>query len=146
MLMHYGSAHEDFVWEVRSAPGVIEAFEKVFNTPDLIVSFDAINISFHDRSDWPPNTPWPHQDQDPDKPGFRCLQGLVNLQPCGPDDGGLIACKGAHLLSEQFHEDMKHEERIPQWHPEWHGFTDAGMTWLADHGCTWEKVVRTRGT
>jgi hypothetical protein len=145
MLMHYGSAHEDFVWDIRSAPGVIEAFEKVFNTPDLIVSFDAINVSFHDRADWPPNVPWAHQDQDPDKPGFRCLQGLVNLQPCGPNDGGLIACRGGHLLSEQFHEAMKDEERIPQWTNEWYGFTDAGMSWLADHGCTWEKVCADPG-
>ncbi|CZR69134.1 uncharacterized protein PAC_19034 [Phialocephala subalpina] len=88
---------------------------------------------------------FPHQDQDPDKPGFRCLQGLVNLQPCGPDDGGLIVCKGAHLLSEQFHEDMKYEKRIPQWNPEWYGFTDVGMAWLVDHGCTWEKVCADPG-
>ena len=145
MLMHYGSAHESFVWDIRGAPGVIDAFEKVLGTSDLIVSFDAINVSLHNRSDWPPNTPWPHQDQDPDKPGFRCLQGLVNLQPCGPDDGGLIACKGAHLLSAQFHDEMKNEERIPQWTNEWYGFTSAGMEWLANHGCVWEKVCAEPG-
>jgi ectoine hydroxylase-related dioxygenase (phytanoyl-CoA dioxygenase family) len=140
MLMHYGAPHEDFVWDIRSEPGMVDAFAKVYATEDLIVSFDAINYGFWNRANLPANKPWPHQDQDPEKPGFRCLQGLVNLLPNGPNDGGLIVCKGAHLLSEQFHEEMKHEERIPAWTPEWYGFTDAGMAWLKDHGCEWVKV------
>lgn len=145
MILNYGVSHENFVWQIRSEPGVIAAFEKVYNTPDLIVSFDAINIGFHNRDDFPPNKPWPHQDQDPLKPGFRCLQGLVNLQPCGPEDGGLIACKGAHLLSEEFHRDMAAEEKIPAWTNEWYGFTDAGMAWLAEHNCPWVKVCAEPG-
>jgi len=44
MCMDYACAHEDFVWEVRSEEGVVGAFEKVLNTKDLIVSFDAINF------------------------------------------------------------------------------------------------------
>lgn len=46
MCMHYGVAHEKFVWDVRSEPGVVSAFEKVYNDKDLIVSFDAINFGF----------------------------------------------------------------------------------------------------
>jgi len=140
MLLNYGAAHEDFVWDVRSEEGVVNTFEKVFNTKDLIVSFDAINYGFSNRTCMPSNKPWPHQDQDPAKPGFRCLQGLVNLLPNGPNDGGLIACKGGHLLSEQFHKDMAGEERIPAWTPEWYGFTEAGMKWLDKAGLEWVKV------
>lgn len=140
MLLNYGGPHEDFVWDIRSEPGVVAAFEKVFATEDLIVSFDAINYGFSNRTHLPANKPWPHQDQDPAKPGFRCLQGLVNLLPNGPNDGGLIVCKGGHLMSEKFHEDMKDEERIPAWTPEWYGFTEAGMKWLADAGLEWHKV------
>ncbi|KAH7368613.1 hypothetical protein B0T11DRAFT_277371 [Plectosphaerella cucumerina] len=150
MLLNYGGPHEDFVWDIRSEQGVIGAFESVYATEDLLVSFDAINYGFANRTNLPSNKPWPHQDQDPEKPGFRCLQGLVNLQPNGPNDGGLIVCKGGHLKSEQFHKDMKGEERIPAWTPEWYGFTDAGMAWLKEHGCEWVKVCaepgdRTRG-
>ncbi|KAI9925828.1 hypothetical protein MW887_005634 [Aspergillus wentii] len=145
MCLHYGVTHENFVWEIRSEPGVVSAFEKVYNDNDLIVSFDAINFGFPNRTDLPPNKPWPHQDQDPAKPGFRCLQGLVNLLPNGPDDGGLIVCRGGHLLSEDFHRDMADEERIPAWTPEWYGFTERGMKWLADHGGVWEKVCAEPG-
>ncbi|KXJ86473.1 hypothetical protein Micbo1qcDRAFT_126324 [Microdochium bolleyi] len=140
MLLHYAAPHEDFVWGVRSEAGVVGAFEKVFNTEDLIVSFDAINYGFSNRTCMPSNKPWPHQDQDPAKPGFRCLQGLVNLLPNGPNDGGLIVCKGGHLLSEEFHKDMIDEERIPAWTPEWYGYTEAGMKWLEGKGLEWVKV------
>jgi hypothetical protein len=106
MCLDYAVTHEDFVWEIRSEPGVLDVFEKVLNTQDLIVSFDAVNFGLAGRTDLPANKPWPHQDQDPTKNGFRCLQGLVNLLPNGPDDGGLIVCSGAHLLSERFHKEM----------------------------------------
>jgi hypothetical protein len=145
MLFTYAACHEDFVWDIRSEPGVVEAFEKAYQDNDLIVSFDAINYGFANRTHLPKNVPWPHQDQDPSKPGFRCLQGLVNLHNAGPNDGGLIVSKGSHLLSEQFHEDMKDEERIPAWTPEWFGYTDNGMKWLEEHGCAWYKVEADAG-
>ncbi|KAG8626803.1 hypothetical protein KVT40_005748 [Elsinoe batatas] len=141
MCAGYGLPHEKFTWDIRAEPGVVDAFAKVYDTEDLIVSFDAVNFTFPGRSDIKPNNPWPHQDQDPTKPGFRCLQGLVNLLPNGQDDGGLIVCRGGHLLSEDFHEDFKNEEdRIWAWTKEWYGFTDSGMKWLENKGLKWEKV------
>ncbi|KAJ5128232.1 hypothetical protein N7526_006398 [Penicillium atrosanguineum] len=127
MCLHYGLPHEKFVWDIRSEPGVVAAFEKIYDDEDLIVSFDAINFQFPNRTDIAPNKPWPHQDQDPEKHGFRCMQGLVNTLPNGPEDGGLIVCRGGHLLSEQFHKEMADEERIPAWTPEWYGFTERGQ-------------------
>ncbi|KAJ6018287.1 hypothetical protein N7451_001666 [Penicillium sp. IBT 35674x] len=145
MCLHYGLSHGRFVWDVPSEPGVVDAFQKIYNDEDLIVSFDAINFQFPNRTDIAPNKPWPHQDQDPLKQGFRCMQGLVNMLPNGPDDGGLIVCRGGHLLSKQFHHDMADEERIPAWTPEWYGFTERDMKWLEDHGCKWEKVCAEPG-
>jgi hypothetical protein len=46
MCLNYGLSHEDFVWGIRSEPGVISAFEKIYDDQDLIVSFDAINFQF----------------------------------------------------------------------------------------------------
>lgn len=40
---------------------------------------------------------------------------------------------------------MADEPRIPAWTPEWFGFTDNGMKWLADHGLKWEKVCAEPG-
>lgn len=46
MCLHYGLPHENFVWGIRSEPGVVGAFEKIYDDEDLIVSFDAINFQF----------------------------------------------------------------------------------------------------
>lgn len=46
MCLQYAVTHEKFVWDVRSEPGVVETFEKVYNDKDLIVSFDAVNFGF----------------------------------------------------------------------------------------------------
>ncbi|KAH8425123.1 uncharacterized protein LDX57_002872 [Aspergillus melleus] len=140
MILSYGVTHEQWVWDIRGEPGVVDTFAKVYDDEDLIVSFDVVNVGFANREDLQENKPWPHQDQDPTKPGFRCLQGLVNLNPCGPNDGGLIVCKGGHKISEQFHREMADEPKIPAWTPEWFGFTENGMKWLKDHGLKWEKV------
>ncbi|KAJ5306849.1 hypothetical protein PENANT_c003G01099 [Penicillium antarcticum] len=140
MCLGYGISHESFTWAVRQEPAVVNAFEKVYDTEDLTVSLDSVNIGFPNRKDIKPNSPWPHQDQDPEKPGFRCLQGLVNLLPNGPKDGGLIVCKGAHWLSEEFHANFKDEEKIWSWTKEWYGFTEAGQAWLEEKGCEWLKV------
>lgn len=63
LLQAYGASHESFTWAVRSEPGVIGAFETLYQDKDLIVSFDAINVSLANRKDLPKNTKWPHQDQ-----------------------------------------------------------------------------------
>ncbi|KAL4812252.1 hypothetical protein BDW67DRAFT_178878 [Aspergillus spinulosporus] len=142
MILAYGVTHEKWVWDIRGEPGVVNTFAKVYDDEDLIVSFDVVNVQFSNKNEslTRHSKPWPHQDQDPAKPGFRCLQGLVNLNPCGPDDGGLIVCPGGHKISEQFHREMANEPRIPAWTPEWFGFTENGMKWLADHGLEWVKV------
>jgi len=46
MCLNYAVTHEDFAWGVRGEPGVVGAFEKVYDDKDLIVSFDAINFTF----------------------------------------------------------------------------------------------------
>lgn len=68
------------------------------------------------------------------------MQGLVNLLPNGPNDGGLIVAKGGHLLSEEFHKEFAEETRIWQWTNEWYGFTEAGVDWLKSKGLEWVKV------
>lgn len=40
---------------------------------------------------------------------------------------------------------MADEPRIPAWTPEWFGFTDNGMKWLADQGLQWIKVCADPG-
>ncbi|ORY86667.1 hypothetical protein BCR35DRAFT_302382 [Leucosporidium creatinivorum] len=140
LIQAYGAPHESFTWGVRSEPGVIDAFAKLFNTEDLIVSFDAVNVSFPNRRDLPELKPWAHQDQDPERPGFRCVQGLVNLNPCGDNDGGLVVLKGGHRISQEYHDTFRDEEREFRWTNEMYLFKETGLEWLKEKGYEWVKV------
>lgn len=39
--------------------------------------------------------PWPHADQSPLKPELASIQGILNLLPNGPKDGGLTVMTGS---------------------------------------------------
>lgn len=39
MFNRHGVQHEQFVWDIRSEPGVIGAFSNVWGTDELLVSF-----------------------------------------------------------------------------------------------------------
>lgn len=68
MYYGYGSTHEKFAWEARTEPAVVEIFEKLWETKELICSFDGFNVSMPNRKDitW---SPWPHCDQNPERKG-----------------------------------------------------------------------------
>lgn len=67
MYFAYGSTHEQMAWEARTEPAIVDIFEKLWETKELICSFDGMNI-------YPPRkdlalTPWPHCDQNPERKG-----------------------------------------------------------------------------
>lgn len=65
------------------------------------MSFDGANLTLP-HPDRQPNAAWPHVDQSPKRKGLQCVQGLLNLAPNGPRDGGLIVLRGSSLLNEAF--------------------------------------------
>ncbi|PMD37067.1 hypothetical protein L207DRAFT_396061, partial [Hyaloscypha variabilis F] len=100
MVLNYCAAHEAWMWEARSEQGVIDSFAKLWGTGELLVSFDAVNITLRGRPDvkW---KPWPHVDQAPTRKGLVCAQGIINLSEAGPLDGGLQVLQGSSELFEQ---------------------------------------------
>lgn len=69
MYFAYASTHEKMSWEARTEPKVVQIFEKLWGTEELICSFDGMNISLPNRKDlnW---SPWPHCDQNPERKGY----------------------------------------------------------------------------
>lgn len=138
------SGHEGFVWDVRGEEGVRAPFERLWKTKELLVSFDGATIAFPNWPDVPPLKPWPHVDQSPLKKGLQCLQGLVNLLPNYPDDGGLLVLKSSYKFNEEY---FKHYGTVhnTSWRPEdWYGFTKEQLESFEKRGCEWEKVCAGR--
>ncbi|GAB7332642.1 hypothetical protein MBLNU13_g04403t3 [Cladosporium sp. NU13] len=144
MYHGYSIQHEKFMWEARQEPGVLEAFARLWETQDLLVSFDGMNITL--PAGTPTKTsPWPHVDQSPKRRGLQCVQGILNLAPNGPDDGGLLVYAGSHALNEEFFGTHDVQDR-PTWGPgDWFGFEQSEVDWFKQRGCELRKVCAEPG-
>jgi hypothetical protein len=145
MYFNYGSVHEKFVWEARTEPKVLETFETLWGTNELVCSFDGMNITLPRQKDlkW---KPWPHVDQNQNRKGMQCVQGLLNFQPNGAKDGGLILMKGSTKLFDEFFAEKKEQGEHDGGPPpdetmnDIFIFKDEDVQWFQDRGCTLHKM------
>ena len=80
LFNRHASGHEQFAWDIRSEPGLIDVFSKIWGTDELAVSFDGVNVSLPFKEDATVDRkPWPHVDQSPNRRYKYCIQGIMNL-------------------------------------------------------------------
>ncbi|KAF2031074.1 hypothetical protein EK21DRAFT_111317 [Setomelanomma holmii] len=145
MYHRYRVQYEKVIWDARTEPAVIDAFERLWGTRELLVSFDGMNLTLP-STDLKPSTPWPHVDQNPNSKGMQCVQGILNLAPNGPDDGGLVVLKGSHKVNETFFKLHPETKGAGTWGSfDWHGFNEEEVDWFKDRGCEEIKVCAEPG-
>eukprot|EP00891_Asterochloris_glomerata_P009117 jgi/Astpho2/9117/Aster-x0373 len=96
-------AHQDCVWRVRSHPRILQVFEALWGTNELLSSFDSINILRPGEHESCQDS-WLHVDQAPLRRGCTCIQGLVNMVDVGPENGTLLLKDGSHRHHQNFFE------------------------------------------
>jgi hypothetical protein len=139
----YGVAHEKFMWDARMEPGVLGAFERLWGTDELLASFDSLNITFPNRKDVPRKPAWEHIDQSPLRRGLHCVQGIINLSPAGPDDGGLVVYPGSHALNDEFFDTQTDKAT---WDPlDRYMFSGPQLDWFKARGIQPHKVCADTG-
>ncbi|KAL1890763.1 hypothetical protein Sste5346_008088 [Sporothrix stenoceras] len=141
MILNYCAAHEKWVWDARCEDGVIDAFAKLWGTHELLVSFDAVNVTLPGRTDvqW---SPWPHVDQSPTRRGLACAQGIINFSNAGPKDGGLVLLQGSSELFERFFQEHPPAPKAAgaPGQFDWYGFKEEDVQWFISQGCSVVKV------
>jgi len=60
--------------DTRLESGVVGTLEKVYETEDLIVSFDDVNMTFPGRTNLKGNAPWAHHDREAKLPGLAACK------------------------------------------------------------------------
>ncbi|KAI0973186.1 hypothetical protein F4678DRAFT_40720 [Xylaria arbuscula] len=141
MYLNYCGAHEKFMWDARTEPNVIKPFSELWGTDELIVSFDAFNVTLPGRKD-DDFKPWPHTDQAPERKGLACVQGLLNLTPAGPKDGGLLLNVGSSALFEEYFETVGARPRksTDAKHYDYYMFQLEDLEWFKERGCREIKI------
>merc|ERR1712136_638931 len=98
-----GAAHQDAAWYLRGLPNLKFVFASIYNTDDLIVSYDGIILwrSWKDDELRRPSSSRLHVDQNPAfRPGFQCVQGMLPMYPVTPGVGGTVLVPRSHLQQE----------------------------------------------
>jgi hypothetical protein len=96
-----GFGQAAFCWHARLLPKVRQAFEVVWDSKDLIASFDGGNAfrPWANRPEWRTRGGWWHVDQNAflnDQDGFRSVQGLLSFTDATQASGGLCVIPGSH--------------------------------------------------
>ncbi|KAJ0336040.1 hypothetical protein COL26b_012697 [Colletotrichum chrysophilum] len=135
----YCVAHERFMWDARMEPVVLDAFSRLWGTDELLVSFDCLNITLPNRPDLPARKAWEHIDQSPMKRGVHCVQGIINLLPNGPEDGGLVVYPGSHKLNDEFFDTHPDVALLPN-NKDVYLFSKEELAWFENRGLRPHKV------
>ncbi|MDA7727004.1 phytanoyl-CoA dioxygenase family protein [Pseudomonadales bacterium] len=109
ILPGHGIGQCDAQWYIRDVPNVRQSFAAVWDTEELLVSFDGVSLwrpwSFNPEWKTGLGGSWLHIDQHPlGRPGKQCVQGLVNLLPTTPNTGGNVVIPGSHMMHDQISE------------------------------------------
>ena len=93
-------------WYVRGLPKIKQAFQKIWNEDDLIVSMDSLLLWkpwwLDPEGRWLPLTEGFHVDQNPfQKPDKICVQGMVPLYDVTDATGGLEVVPQSNLPKSQ---------------------------------------------
>ncbi|KAF9043649.1 hypothetical protein BDZ89DRAFT_1059571 [Hymenopellis radicata] len=144
LFNNYGVAHEQFMWDLRSEPELLKPFEMLWNTDELMVGFDGCNISIPGlvKPGDAAGKRWPHVDQSPLRKHLHCVQGIINLNENGPEDGGLMVLKGSRDYYTEIFQVFAKDKPAAGWtDDDTHHFTDEQMEWLESRpGAEWHKV------
>jgi hypothetical protein len=106
LIQEYGVGHMQWLWELRQNENVVEVFERLWGTNDLLVSFDALSVHFPPEvtgRGWNGGNLWYHTDASPERKEL-CIQGLINLFPVGKHDATLSILEGSHMYHKEFFE------------------------------------------
>jgi len=93
--------HQRHAWYIRTLQAVQDPFKQLWNTDDLIVSYDG--TCYIPQNTKSKDTCWTHTDQAPNKTGLHCYQGFVSLT--SNENSTLVVYEGTHELHEQYFKD-----------------------------------------
>lgn len=105
-----GIGQSEFMWYLRERKKVREVFSTIWNSEELVTSFDGCSIlrPVDVNLNWKTTGLKLHLDQNLKlRPGFQCVQGGLNLLDSDENDGGFVVVPRSHLV---VHEIFKLEQ------------------------------------
>lgn len=93
--------HQEYAWYLRTNPKIINIYKKLWNTNELVVSFDG--SCYIPKELNKKDSIWTHTDQCSNSDGLKCYQGFISLT--NNKERTLVVYKGSHKLHKQYFKD-----------------------------------------
>ena len=103
---HHQVGHQRFAWLARTNPKILNIFKQLWNTDEIVCSFDGCCYYSTDYLGKPHY--WTHSDQSSRKKGLHCYQSFLSLT--NNSERTLLLYKGSHLLHEDYFNTMEIDE------------------------------------
>ena len=99
IVWSHGVGHSRLAWFVRTRPRLLEMFRQLFDTPDLISSFEGFSwlppVAY--ESEWRLGEAWFHTDQNGlSRPGRQTIQSFTSLYDQDETTGALVVVPRSH--------------------------------------------------
>lgn len=142
IIQQLRAGQEQFAWDIRCEPNVINVFENIWKTNKLLVSSDSICIMIPPEISGVYQTRnWLHVDQSSKKIGKHCIQGFVNLEETGEEDACLLVYKGSHIYHKELFErngkTVKHD---------WYELNKNDLEWIENKNLELVRVTAPKGS
>jgi hypothetical protein len=108
---HHEAGHQEFAWYIRTNPKIIEIYKQLWNTDELVVSFDG--SCYIPKNCVKKDKIWTHTDQSPANVGFKCLQGFVSLT--SNVERTLMVYDKSHLNHESYFKEYPSSSPSSNW-------------------------------
>ncbi len=95
------AGHQEFAWFIRTRPKLIDIFKKIWETDELVSSFDG--SCYMPKELAKKDNIWTHTDQAADSIGLKCYQSFVSLTD--NKERTLRVYEGSHLMHEKYFKD-----------------------------------------
>ena len=112
IFKYYQIGHQRFAWLIRTNPKIINIFKSLWDTDELVVSFDGCCYYSSDYKDTPRY--WTHCDQSPLKKGLCCIQSFASLT--SNEERTFMVYEGSHKLFEEYC-DTYNKDNPSDWNP-----------------------------
>ncbi len=93
--------HQEYAWYLRTNPKIINIYKQLWNTNELVVSFDG--SCYISKEVNKKDNIWTHTDQCSNSDGLKCYQGFISLT--NNKERTLVVYKGSHKLHKQYFKD-----------------------------------------
>jgi hypothetical protein len=106
IFKHHQVGHQRFAWLARTNPKIINIFKELWETDELVTSFDGCCYYPCDYIGKPEY--WTHTDQSSRKKGLHCYQSFLSLTK--NKERTLVLYESSHLLHEHYFASMEIDE------------------------------------